>query len=52
LNKVISELSGKSIDDVIAQGREKLADVPTGGGAVATGGGATAAEEEKEEEKS
>merc|ERR1712183_1014628 len=43
LGKVISELSGKSIDDVIAAGNAKLASVPSGGGA--------AAEEAKEEEK-
>merc|ERR1712150_416540 len=35
LGKVISELSGKSIDDVIAAGNAKLASVPSGGGAVA-----------------
>merc|ERR1711976_255518 len=56
LKKVISELSGKSIDDVIAAGKEKLASVPSGGGAVAAAGGAAAggdapAEEKKEEKK-
>merc|ERR1711963_731509 len=35
LGKVISELAGKSIADVIAAGNEKLASVPSGGGAVA-----------------
>merc|ERR1711976_313862 len=55
LKKVISELSGKSID-VIAAGKEKLASVPSGGGAVAAAGGAAAggdapAEEKKEEKK-
>merc|ERR1712150_407016 len=51
LGKVISELSGKSIDDVIAAGNAKLASVPSGGGAVAVSGGGDAAEEAKEEEK-
>merc|ERR1739848_38974 len=55
LGKVISELSGKAIDDVLAAGREKLASVPSGGGAVAaSGGGAAAAggdDAPKEEEK-
>ena len=31
LNKVISELNGKNIEDVIAQGVGKLASVPAGG---------------------
>ncbi|XP_050998421.1 60S acidic ribosomal protein P2-like [Acomys russatus] len=31
LNKVISELNGKTIEDVIAQGVGKLASVPAGG---------------------
>ncbi|XP_036353783.2 large ribosomal subunit protein P2-like [Ochotona princeps] len=31
LNKVISELNGKNIEDVIAQGIGKLASVPAGG---------------------
>jgi large subunit ribosomal protein LP2 len=35
LNKVISELKGKSIEELIAQGREKLSSMPSGGGAVA-----------------
>merc|ERR1712083_194670 len=55
LGKVISELSGKSIDDVIAAGNAKLASVPSGGGAAAGGdaaaAGGDAAEEAKEEEK-
>merc|ERR1719216_170977 len=56
LGKVISELSGKSIDDVIAAGNAKLASVPSGGGAVAASAGGAAAggdaaEEAKEEEK-
>ena len=58
LSKVISELSGKNIDDVLAEGREKLASVPSGGGGRAAAGGAAAggdaapAEEEKKPESS
>merc|ERR1711929_15074 len=52
LSKVISELSGKNIDDVLAEGKEKLASVPSGGGAApaAAAGGAAAAEEAPKEE--
>lgn len=35
LNKVINELKGKSIEELIAQGREKLSSMPAGGGAAA-----------------
>uniref|UniRef100_A0A131XQW3 Large ribosomal subunit protein P2 n=1 Tax=Hyalomma excavatum TaxID=257692 RepID=A0A131XQW3_9ACAR len=62
LNKVISELKGKSVDEVIAKGKEKLATMPSGGGAAAAaapapaaaaGGGAAAPKEaaKKEEKK-
>lgn len=62
LETLISELKGKSIADLIAEGSSKLASVPSGGGggavaaAPAAGGAAAApaAEEkkpEKEEEK-
>ncbi|XP_031702382.1 large ribosomal subunit protein P2 [Anarrhichthys ocellatus] len=60
LDKVISELKGKNVEEVIATGYGKLASVPAGGAvAVATSaaagsGGAAApaaAEEEKKEEK-
>ncbi|XP_044738207.1 60S acidic ribosomal protein P2 [Chrysoperla carnea] len=55
LNKVISELKGKSIEELIAQGREKLSSMPAGGGvaapAAAGGGAAPAAAEEKKESK-
>jgi large subunit ribosomal protein LP2 len=55
VDKVISELSGKDIDELITQGTEKLAAVPTGGGAAAGGAAASgdaadAAEAEPEEE--
>merc|ERR1712212_178839 len=52
LSKVISELSGKNIDDVLAEGKEKPASVTSGGGAAPAAAGAAAAEEApKEEEK-
>ncbi|XP_028811502.1 large ribosomal subunit protein P2 isoform X1 [Denticeps clupeoides] len=60
-SQVISELSGKSVEDVIAQGYSKLASVPSGGAvavassAAPSAGGAAApaaaAEEKKEEKK-
>uniref|UniRef100_A0A2I3HIJ1 Large ribosomal subunit protein P2 n=1 Tax=Nomascus leucogenys TaxID=61853 RepID=A0A2I3HIJ1_NOMLE len=57
LNKVISELNGKSIEDVIAQGIGKVASVPAGGatavsaapGCAAPAAGSTPAAEEEEE---
>ncbi|CAO2634534.1 60S acidic ribosomal protein P2 [Lemmus lemmus] len=53
LNKVIWELNGKNIEDVIAQGVGKLASVPVGGAgsAAPAAGSAPAAAEEKKEEK-
>lgn len=55
LNKVINELKGKSIEELIAQGREKLSSMPTGGAAAPAASGnaapAAAAEEKKEEKK-
>ncbi|KAG7275546.1 hypothetical protein CRUP_013450 [Coryphaenoides rupestris] len=60
MNKVISELNGKSINEVIAQGNGKLASMPAGGAvavasSASTGSGAAAApaavEEKKEEKK-
>lgn len=55
---LLKELDGKDISELIAEGTEKLASVPTGGavagGAAAGGaaaGGAAAAEEAAEEEK-
>ncbi|KAG0648145.1 60S acidic ribosomal P2 [Hyphodiscus hymeniophilus] len=61
LSKLISELKGKDLQELISEGSSKLASVPSGGsggGAPAAGGaaagGAAAAEEapaEKEEEK-
>ncbi|KAL6872370.1 ribosomal protein 60S [Trichoderma longibrachiatum] len=60
LEKLLSELSGKDINELIAAGSEKLASVPSGGAGAAAAGGAAAggaaaaeekAEEKKEEEK-
>ncbi|RFU76183.1 60s acidic ribosomal p2 [Trichoderma arundinaceum] len=59
LEKLISELSGKDVNELIAAGSEKLASVPSGGAGAAAAGGAAAGgaaaaeakEEEKEEEK-
>ncbi|XP_055128961.1 large ribosomal subunit protein P2-like [Symphalangus syndactylus] len=60
LKKVISELNGKNIEDVIAQGIGKLASVPAGGAvafsaapgsAARAAGSAPAAAEEKKDEK-
>ncbi|XP_012978088.1 60S acidic ribosomal protein P2 isoform X2 [Mesocricetus auratus] len=60
LNKVISELNGKNIEDVIAQGVGKLASMPAGGAvavsaapgsAAPAASSAPAAEEKKDEKK-
>ncbi|KAK9836528.1 hypothetical protein WJX74_002422 [Apatococcus lobatus] len=62
VEKLLSELEGKSIEEVVAGGLSKLASVPSGGGGGAAaaapaaaagggGGGAAAAKEEKKEEK-
>ncbi|XP_053723624.1 60S acidic ribosomal protein P2 isoform X2 [Synchiropus splendidus] len=60
LNKVISELNGKDVNEVMNSGLSKLASVPAGGavaacasagGAAAGSGAAPAAEEKKEEKK-
>ncbi|KZT27850.1 ribosomal protein 60S [Neolentinus lepideus HHB14362 ss-1] len=61
LEKLISELEGKDVNELIAEGSSKLASVPAGGAAVsaapaagAAAAGAAAAEEaeeKKEEEK-
>ena len=59
LNKVITELNGKNIEDVIAQGIGKLVSVPVGGAVAVSAapgpaapavGSAPAAADEKEEE--
>ncbi|KIX01780.1 60S acidic ribosomal protein P2 [Rhinocladiella mackenziei CBS 650.93] len=58
LSKLLEELKGKDIDELIAEGSTKLASVPTGGAAAApaagggaAAGGAAAEEEEKPAEK-
>ncbi|KAK7542733.1 ribosomal protein P2 [Phyllosticta citribraziliensis] len=60
LEKLIAELEGKDLQELISQGTEKLASIPSGGAAAggapaAAAGGAGAAEEAapaaKEEEK-
>uniref|UniRef100_A0A8C5LL28 Large ribosomal subunit protein P2 n=1 Tax=Leptobrachium leishanense TaxID=445787 RepID=A0A8C5LL28_9ANUR len=57
VNKVISELSGKDIDDVVNSGLGKLTSVPSGGAVAAAPASAPAAgvsaapAEKKEEEK-
>ncbi|KAJ5608018.1 60S acidic ribosomal protein P2 [Penicillium hordei] len=56
LEKVISELQGKDLQELIAEGSTKLASVPSGGAAApaaaaAAAGGDAAPAEEKAEEK-
>ena len=53
---VVKELAGKSVEDLIAEGSEKLATMPAGGGggaaaAAPAAGGAAPAEAAKEEKK-
>jgi len=43
LEKLLGELKGKSIDELIIAGSAKLASVPSGGGGVSSGGGGGAA---------
>ncbi|CAF9909332.1 MAG: 60S acidic ribosomal protein P2 [Alectoria fallacina] len=58
LDKLIAELKGKDLQELIAEGATKLASVPSGGGGggaaaagPAAGGAAPEAAEEKKEEK-
>ncbi|KAJ5347141.1 60S acidic ribosomal protein P2 [Penicillium brevicompactum] len=53
LEKVVSELQGKDLNELIAEGSTKLASVPSGGAAAAAApaGGAAPAEEKKEEKE-
>lgn len=54
IKKICGDLKGKNLEELIAQGREKLSAMPVGGGAVAAAGpaaAAPAAAEEKKEEK-
>lgn len=57
ISSLLSELEGKSVEELIAEGNTKLASVPSGGAAAggasagaAAGGAAEEAAEEKEEE--
>ena len=55
VEKLISELDGKNVEELIAEGNEKLSSVPSGAPAAAAGGasaaaGGEAAEEAAEEE--
>ncbi|KIY43110.1 hypothetical protein FISHEDRAFT_62959 [Fistulina hepatica ATCC 64428] len=47
LDKLVSELKGKSIDELIVEGSSKLSSVPSGGAAVST---ASAVQEESDED--
>mmetsp|Transcript_235 Transcript_235/g.1864 ORF Transcript_235/g.1864 Transcript_235/m.1864 type:complete len:108 (-) Transcript_235:4037-4360(-) len=60
VEKLLSELEGKDLAEVLAEGKGKLASVPAGGAVAAPAGGAdgapaaaaeAAAEEEEEEEE-
>ncbi|KAI9486967.1 MAG: 60s acidic ribosomal protein-domain-containing protein [Benjaminiella poitrasii] len=56
LTSLISSLEGKNVDELIAEGKEKMSSVPTGGAVAAAGASGAAAtdapaEEAKEEEK-
>lgn len=54
LGKVVADLQGKSIEELIKEGREKLSSMPVGGGAVAAApaaGGAAPAADAKAEKK-
>ncbi|CAG5026918.1 unnamed protein product [Parnassius apollo] len=54
LKKVISELNGKSVEEVIAQGREKLSSMPVDGASLVAAvvtAAAPAAEEKKEDKE-
>merc|ERR1719396_266198 len=52
LNKVIEELSGKNVEELMAEGAKKLASVPSGGGAAAPAAAAAAPAKEEEKEES
>ncbi|KAH8111023.1 ribosomal protein, large P2 [Phellopilus nigrolimitatus] len=57
LSKLLSELEGKDVSELVAEGSAKFASVPSGGGAAAApvsgagAGGGAAVEAPKEEEK-
>merc|ERR1711999_9563 len=51
MNKVISELSGKAIADVLAEGKEKLASVPSAAGGAEDAPAAEAKKESSSEDE-
>lgn len=51
LNKVVGELKGKSIEELITKGRERLSSMPVSGGAAAAAAPAAAAAAPAAEEK-
>ncbi|KAK3083796.1 hypothetical protein FSP39_003293 [Pinctada imbricata] len=51
VKKIIGELKGKDLEELITEGQSKLASVPSGGAVAAGGGGAAPAAEAKEEKK-
>ncbi|KAG1442104.1 hypothetical protein G6F56_011205 [Rhizopus delemar] len=55
LNSLISSLEGKNVEELIAEGKEKISSVPTGGAVAASGAAAASSDapaaEAKEEEK-
>ena len=50
IEKLLADLEGKNVEELIKEGLEKLVSIPTGGAAPAASA-APAAEEKKEEEK-
>lgn len=52
INALVGDMAGKSVNDLLAEGMEKLKDVPIGGsgGGGGGGGGGAAVEAEAEEE--
>ena len=53
IEKLLADLEGKNVEEMIKEGLEKLVSIPTGGAAAPAAGAAAApaAEEKKEEEK-
>ena len=51
IEKLLADLEGKNIEEMIKEGLEKLVSIPAGGAAAPAASGAAAAEEKKEEEK-
>ncbi|KAK8816264.1 60S acidic ribosomal protein P2 [Blastocystis sp. ATCC 50177/Nand II] len=51
IEKLLADLEGKNVEEMIKEGLEKLVSIPTGGAAAPAAGAAAPAEEKKEEEK-